>query len=147
MMRRTIRWPCIPSEGSETAWCRINQAATSAAGAFTTDCSGKSILIPTMRDFKANRSFFVDATLNLVGFIPLGAVLFGWLKALRPRSGKVGILAIVGLLLSAQFEYGDPTSVDADTSSSLLDLTLNTLGAWLGICLFERTMRIGWLRS
>ena len=107
----------------------------------------KAFLSPPWRDFKLDRSFFVDATLNLIGFIPLGAVLFGWLKALRLQSGKFVVPAIIAFcfLLSLGMEIIQawmPTR-----SSSLLDLTLNTLGAWLGICLFESAMRIGWICS
>jgi VanZ family protein len=105
----------------------------------------KVFLSPPWHDFKADRSFFVDAALNFIGFIPLGAVLFGWLKTSPSGFGLHVNLTIVAFcfLLSLGMELLQawmPTR-----SSSFLDLTLNTLGAWLGMYLFERTMKIKWI--
>jgi hypothetical protein len=103
----------------------------------------KIFLSPPWHDFKLTRSFFVDAALNLFGFIPLGAVFLGWLGVSLSWPDKQMARAIVVFcfLLSLTMEILQawmPTR-----SSSLLDLALNTLGAWLGIWLFKKVSRIG----
>jgi len=99
----------------------------------------KSFLSPPWHHFKLNRSFAADSMLNLLGFIPLGALLFGWLQHSFQRTQRIHLAIVIGFcfLLSLTMEIVQawlPTR-----SSSLLDLFLNTLGAWCGIKLFKWT--------
>jgi glycopeptide antibiotics resistance protein len=74
---------------------------------------------------------------NIVGFIPLGAVLYGFLQSYsRPfNSHKKFIAVTLCMILSLGIELGQAW-IPARTSS-LMDLILNTFGAWLGVGLWN----------
>ena len=48
----------------------------------------KTFLLPPWHQFKLNRSFLFDTILNVIGFIPLGAVLYGWLRQTGLFTGR-----------------------------------------------------------
>ena len=101
----------------------------------------KTFLSAPWHQFKLSRSFFVDTILNVIGFIPMGAVLFGWMKQTNLFTGRYNVWAtlISCSMLSLGIEVLQawiPTR-----SSSLLDFAMNTLGAWMGIFLFDRILR------
>lgn len=86
--------------------------------------------------FRANRSLFVDIAINLIGFMPLGVVLCLWLHQSPAIPGKylISTVVIFSFALSLGIEISQAWL--PDRSSSLLDLCLNTAGAWLGAILF-----------
>lgn len=93
----------------------------------------KTFLKSPWHGLKPSRSFFVDAVLNFFGFMPLGAVMFIWLKSIRLIPDRGRVLAVIGFcfLLSLGIEISQawlPTR-----HSNLLDLALNTCGSWAGI--------------
>lgn len=101
----------------------------------------RTFLSSPYHNFNPNKFFFVDAILNLVGFIPLGAVIYCWLQKTQSLPKRYEVPVIVGfcffLSLSIEiFQVWIP-----DRASSLLDLALNTLGAWLGILLVNLIQR------
>jgi VanZ family protein len=78
-----------------------------------------------------------DMLLNTVGFIPLGAVWYGFLACFSGfwDQYKQSVAVVVCMLLSLAIELGQawiPTRV-----SSLTDLILNTFGAWVGVVLMR----------
>ncbi len=101
----------------------------------------KSFLGLPEHNFISNQSFIVDAVLNLIGFIPLGAVLYLWLWQLLPGPGKYALLGTVAFcfFLSLGMEIGQAWLPSRD--SSLSDLVLNTLGACLGIILMRKALQ------
>lgn len=104
----------------------------------------KTFLSAPWHQFKLNRSFLVDTILNVIGFIPIGAVLYGWLRQTRlfaPRT-KVWATLMICSIISLGIEILQawiPTR-----SSSLMDWSMNTLGAWLGVWLFARVIHSKW---
>ena len=92
----------------------------------------KSFLGLPGHNFIFNQSFIVDAVINLLGFVPLGAVLSLWLRQSWPGRARYALLLTVTscFFLSLGMEIGQAWLPSRD--SSLSDLLLNTLGAWLG---------------
>jgi VanZ family protein len=93
----------------------------------------KTFLSPPWRHLNWSHVASVDAVVNVVGFIPLGVVLYGFLQGFSGQFNKhKGLLAvIVCMFLSLGIELSQawiPTRY-----STQLDLILNTFGAWLGI--------------
>ena len=101
----------------------------------------KSFLGLPGHNFIFNQSFIVDAVLNLIGFIPLGAGLYLWLRQLLPGPEKYALssTAIFCFLLSLGMEIGQAWLPSRD--SSLSDLVLNTLGACLGIVVIRKALQ------
>lgn len=97
----------------------------------------KSILTPPWGNLYFSGDTLGDMLFNTIGFIPLGAVLYGFLQNLagRLRRHPVLITIILCMALSLCIELLQawiPTRV-----SSLMDLILNTVGAGLGIGLWQ----------
>ena len=82
---------------------------------------------------KADAAFWGDVVINVIGFIPLGAVLCGWVRFGGRRIGKYGSLGVLLFCFSVSFVIEILQGWMPTRSSSLLDLTLNTLGAWMGM--------------
>ena len=93
----------------------------------------KQFLSAPWHDFKPVRSLFIDVLFNWIGFIPLGAFFFGWLDA-SPRwlPGRYRVFATVLLCFSLSLGIEIAQAWMPTRSSSFLDLSLNTLGAWMG---------------
>jgi len=92
----------------------------------------KAVLSTPQAYFKLNRVTIADISLNIFGFVPLGAMLFAYLGSCHGFDGsrKWITLAFCGTL-SLGIELAQawiPTRF-----STLLDLILNTIGAWIGI--------------
>lgn len=98
----------------------------------------KEFLSVPWHGFSPNRGFFIDTIINLLGFMPLGIVLCYWLKQWRVMESKTILSAVVlfGFTLSLSIELLQGWL--PDRSSSLLDLCLNTAGAWLGSLIGSR---------
>ena len=97
----------------------------------------KSFLSIPGKHLNWNRDAVGDLVLNAVGFMPLGAVLYGFLQCssgLFTRHKKLAAVVLC-MMLSLGIELAQawiPTRVSSPT-----DLMLNTFGAWLGIELGE----------
>jgi len=102
----------------------------------------KTFLTTPWHHFKPNRSFFADAILNLLGFIPLGAVTYYLLHQSHSLSRRNKTLLIMAFCFSISLSIETLQVWLPDRTSSLLDLTLNTLGAWLGILLVNATLKM-----
>jgi hypothetical protein len=101
----------------------------------------KTILSLPVKALHWNRSATGDIVLNIVGFMPLGVVFYGWLQGLAGlhiRQKTISAVAIC-MILSFFIELAQawiPTRV-----SSLTDLIMNTFGAWLGIGVWNMLRR------
>jgi VanZ family protein len=90
--------------------------------------------------FRLNRAAVVDMVLNVMGFVPLGAILFGYLQSFKGFGNHHKWIAVASCgILSLGIELAQawiPTRY-----STLLDLVLNIGGAWIGVemmALFRR---------
>ena len=101
------------------------------------------VLSPPWKDFRFDAGTAEDAVVNLVGFVPFGylmaALLITGLSLKRHRA--VALTVITGLLLSLFIELAQvwiPTRC-----SQMVDLMLNTFGAWIGalVAVRDRTVR------
>lgn len=93
----------------------------------------KTFLAFSWRSFDWNRAAVGDMMVNVVGFMPLGILCYGFLQCFsKPFSGHRQLLAVVlCMMFSLGIELAQawiPTR-----HSSLSDWILNTFGAWLGI--------------
>jgi VanZ family protein len=97
----------------------------------------KEFLSTPWHNFTPNRSFFIDAFINLIGFIPLGAVTYCWVRQSYSLPGRYEALAVVVFCFLISLSIETLQVWLPGRSSSLYDLLLNTLGAWLGVLLID----------
>jgi glycopeptide antibiotics resistance protein len=102
----------------------------------------KTFLSAPWHNFNPNRSFFVDAILNLLAFTPLGTVTYCWLRQSHLLPSRYETTGIVVFCFSLSLSMEILQAWLPNRSSSLLDLGLNTLGAWLGVLLLGMIHRI-----
>jgi VanZ family protein len=98
----------------------------------------KVFLAPPWRTFNPGALFSIDASLNFFGFLPLGAVLFGLLKAATRAQCRNGVLVVAGACFLVSLGLETVQAWIATRHSSLLDLFLNTLGGGTGAWVFKR---------
>ena len=100
----------------------------------------KTFLSAPWQNVQINRFFWFDTILNFLGFIPLGAVAYSFLKQ-QVSSAKypIMIVTLFCFLLSLGLEISQGWL--PNRTSSLSDLTLNTLGAWLGAILTKAILQ------
>ena len=102
----------------------------------------KTVLAPGWRHLHWSRAVVRDVVVNVVGFMPLGIVVYGFLRCFSGpivRHRHLLLAVFLCMLLSLGIEIAQawiPTR-----SSSLLDLILNTFGAWLGIVVWKGIAR------
>jgi hypothetical protein len=104
----------------------------------------KTFLSPPWHRFKLNRSFLFDTVLNVVGFIPLGVVLYGWLRQTGLFTIRHNAWATVMLCSVLSFCIEILQAWIPTRSSSLMDWFMNTMGAWLGVWLVARASHSKW---
>lgn len=92
----------------------------------------KKVLFLAPGDIKPDGAFFSDVALNFIGFIPLGAALCGWVGSRRRWSGRSAVVAAVCCCFMVSLSIEVLQAWIPTRSSSLLDLFLNTAGAWAG---------------
>lgn len=102
----------------------------------------KTILASAWRPIHWNRATVGDMVVNVIGFMPLGIVFYGLLQCFSgPFTKHSQLFAVVlCLLLSLGIELAQAWITTR--YSTLLDLILNTFGAWLGINLWELVLRL-----
>jgi hypothetical protein len=101
----------------------------------------KVILTMPWKNFRFNRSFVSDATINFIGFIPFGFLFFGLLLCrdgfLRRHAFLICLLA--GTFFSLFIELAQVFIPTRDSQMS--DLLLNSLGTLAGILLYKIALR------
>ena len=95
----------------------------------------KSFLSLTWKHLTLKRWFIVDVTLNFIGFIPLGGVLFFRLLLSKPKSPVRAGLMVLAFCFSLSFSIELAQAWLPNRASSILDVALNSLGALAGILL------------
>lgn len=92
----------------------------------------KKILAWPWHDFKADKGFYLDVAVNLLGFVPLGFLFAVVLMQSGLVAAKQAFLVTVMFcfLLSLGIEVGQAWL--PSRSSSLVDLVMNTMGAGVG---------------
>jgi hypothetical protein len=95
----------------------------------------KQFLVPPWTRFKANKSFFSDFFVNMLGFVPLGFILVIVLSWNEKFSGQQIVVAVVVLCFGLSLFIEVAQAWLPSWSSDLLDLVLNTVGGWLGALL------------
>jgi VanZ family protein len=98
----------------------------------------KGILVPPWRVKKFDRSFWKDAFVNILGFIPFGFFFYAWLR--KSSTGKdittFLLVALLGAGISLAIELLQVFLPTRD--SSLTDVMSNTLGTNFGVLLARR---------
>jgi hypothetical protein len=92
----------------------------------------KRILAVPWHNFNFNRSFMIDAIVNLIGFIPFGFILYATLVRAGGTFEKRGILTAAAFCFLVSCALEILQAWIPSRSSSMLDLVLNTLGGWTG---------------
>jgi VanZ family protein len=93
----------------------------------------KSFFSLPWSNFNPSWPFLADAILNIAGFIPLGATLYIWLVYMRSHPRKYAIASTIILCFLLSFGIETIQAWLPDRRSDLLDLILNTFGAYLGV--------------
>jgi len=101
----------------------------------------KTFLALPWHRFRPNLTFLIDVTLNLIGFIPLGSVIYYWSSQSKtlPKKHEIRLILAFCFLLSLSIEILQAWL--PHRYSSVLDLSLNTLGAWLGVLLVAMLLK------
>ncbi len=101
----------------------------------------KSFLTLPRQELSLNGIFWVDVLLNCIAFIPLGAALYLWVSQSSTSSVRYpGLIVVVAcFLLSLSMEIAQGWLPARD--SSLLDLCLNTTGAWFGVLVSTKLLK------
>ncbi|WP_163338154.1 VanZ family protein [Desulfopila sp. IMCC35008] len=148
--KQYLKWRQTSSlEGLDSSQLKLLYNFTKGKGREVTDMSGtgNSLLIPERpvilkKTFLSmphkeihSQSYWLDAFFNVVGFIPLGALVFAcfrYITGLRVRSAAgVSLGLCFGLSLFMELLQGWLPGRD----SSMQDLVLNSLGGFMGILL------------
>lgn len=98
----------------------------------------KRFLTITLQDFNLNSGMITDVIVNFVGFMPFGFILLTVFIRLGGAYEKHATLITVALCFSVSLGLEFLQAWIPSRSSHLLDLALNTLGAWMGtlVCRF-----------
>ena len=92
----------------------------------------KEILAPPWNDFNFSGDFIGDTILNLIGFIPFGFILSVTLMRAGGAFGKNAVLITVAFCFLISLSIEILQAWMPSRTSSMRDLILNTLGAWVG---------------
>lgn len=93
----------------------------------------KTFLSLTWKHLTLKRWFIVDVTLNFIGFIPLGGILFLRVLFSKYKAHKNAGLMVLAFCFSLSFSMEIVQAWLPNRASSILDVALNTLGALAGI--------------
>ena len=102
--------------------------------------SNKISMEPFWQEFKMSRSYWKDVVENVVGFLPVGFVLYGYFGDTCPIRGVMLVSIALGLAMSLTIEILQtflPTR-----NSGTADLITNTLGTYGGALLYKHAWPI-----
>ena len=92
--------------------------------------------------FKFNKSFLVDITINILGFIPFAFFLSATFVSRGGFVEKHSCLITVFICLVISLLIEITQAWMPSRSSQMLDVLLNTLGAWLGAMLYRLSLHL-----
>jgi VanZ like family/Concanavalin A-like lectin/glucanases superfamily len=94
------------------------------------DVPDKEMLTSAIREFEPTRLYFNDLVVNILGFMPLGAILCVYFSLMGPRSRAIWFATLIGGVLSLAIEVMQAYIPSRD--SGMTDIMTNTAGALLG---------------
>ena len=97
----------------------------------------RELLVAPWHGITLNRSFLVDIAINILGFIPFGFFLAATFLSTGGFVGRHGALIAVFICLVISLIIEITQAWMPSRSSQMLDVILNTLGAWLGAMLYR----------
>jgi len=97
----------------------------------------KKFLFSTKTEFKFDRGFYADCIINLLGFIPLGFILFAIFIKLGGIFEKYGVLIAVSFCFAVSLFIEIFQAWIPSRNSDMLDLIFNTLGAFIGVTMYR----------
>ncbi len=103
----------------------------------------KIILSPPWTGSRLNRNYFIDIIVNIIGFIPLGFVLYATLFEINGTSKKRVVLMTVALCFILSLTIEIVQAWIPSRSSSMLDLMSNTSGALIGAMIYLLIVSLG----
>ena len=92
----------------------------------------KIFLVLPEKYFHLNQTVAKDMMINVLGFIPIGMVFYGFLQRFFGLNGKFHLLSAITLCVLLSISIEITQAWIPKRTSSLSDLMLNTLGGWLG---------------
>jgi hypothetical protein len=92
------------------------------------------ILIPPWEE-SGDKLEFRDLAINILGFVPFGALLFACLRVHRPNSRAIVLTVLAGFAITVTIETLQ--AFIPGRLSGILDIITNTLGTYLGALLFR----------
>ena len=100
------------------------------------------------KEFKASRSYWKDALMNIVGFIPVGFICYAYFRVARPIRKAMLVTLAVGAATSLTIEVLQAFLPTRDSGTT--DLITNTLGTYVGVLCYRDvypivTTRLPWL--
>ena len=102
----------------------------------------RELLLAPWYGFRFNRSFVVDIAINILGFIPFGFFLSATFVSrggfVEKHNRLITVLTCLAISLFIEITQAWMPS----RSSQMLDVILNTLGAWLGAMLYRFSLRL-----
>jgi len=112
----------------------------------------REILAPPWQGAELSRSFIIDIVLNLVGFIPAAFILNLLFVNISGSIGKYSAVTTILLCFFISLFIEIAQAWMPSRSSQMLDLILNTFGAFFGVMLCRSFLRWtregrGWLLS
>jgi glycopeptide antibiotics resistance protein len=93
-----------------------------------------SILIPPWKE-DHDKLEFRDLAINILGFVPFGALLFACLRMHRSDSLATFLTVLAGFTITLTIETLQ--AFIPGRLSGILDIITNTLGTYLGVLLFR----------
>ena len=101
----------------------------------------KTVLQAPWKGVGLNESSIKDITINLIGFIPLGFILYALFSNLfKMPQNKIILFAVLACFLVSLFIEIAQAWIPSRSSQSL-DLILNTAGGWMGAAVAMRLSR------
>jgi hypothetical protein len=103
----------------------------------------RAFLSPPWEHFRLNLVCLIDVLVNVIGFIPIGAVAYYWSRGTHTPYRRYSIPVTLAFCFCLSLGIESVQAWLPNRDSSLLDLVLNTCGAWLGITVFTSIQRTG----
>jgi VanZ family protein len=109
------------------------------------DVPDKEMLTSPVKEFEPTRIYFNDVIVNILGFMPLGAILCVYFSLMRSRSRSILYATLIGGVLSLAIEVLQ--TYIPSRGSGMTDIMTNTAGALLGAAIVPADLVRDMLRA